>query len=649
MGHRIWKHFTKLGIIENYKQPRAKCNYCGNECNDNVIRCEGHLKICEIIDSNIKQQYFNSVSKNIQISVLNQNIQSFVDRISPSEQNDIELEFAQAIFQCGLPLSLSALKPIQELFKKIRPSFKLPSRKKLSTTLLEQVYKDTKTDVDNMIKEAEYISIIIAEHWTNYLLAIPKPVFVLAKPTGEVQQNSINIANEIENIIKSLNIEKISAVITDNAFVMKKSWSILAKKYPTIIFLGCLAHSINLLIGDIVKLDWAQKILSNAILVIKFFRQHIIPAAILKRYQQTKYGLKYKTLKFPVKTRWGSAAICLDSIKSNQLAISLAATELINHSTTTIDLEIKEIIQDNSFWDEAQNLLAILKVLANGITLFESDTSNLSQFYKWYETLKTNENLHKSFDYEKIYDIITKRWNIIYDPVIEIAYLLDSRFQGKSLANDIMTTVSDFIEKYYPKTCTKIYSQLLEYLAYTGPFNNNMAWETVNTTDQITWWTGNFLYSAPELTQFAKRILMIPTSSAASERNWSVFSYIHSKNRNRLISSKVFKLVYIYSNYRLKISQYINEKKLDNIKNNESNSEDSYWENFFSNNEDELELLDDEELLDNEELDFIDEEEFNILDNNELDFLNENELDMEFETNNIQNFDTSFEQDIEEN
>ncbi|CAG8727743.1 630_t:CDS:1, partial [Dentiscutata heterogama] len=43
---------------------------------------------------------------------------------------------------------------------------------------------------------------------------------------------------------------------------------------------------------------------------------------------------------------------------------------------------IKNIIQDNEFWNEVQNLLVILKVLASGITIFEGNTSYLSQFYK---------------------------------------------------------------------------------------------------------------------------------------------------------------------------------------------------------------------------------------------------------------------------
>ena len=155
--------------------------------------------------------------------------------------------------------------------------------------------------------------------------------------------------------------------------------------------MGCLAHNINLLVHDIIKLNWAQEILSNAILIVKYFRNHIIPAAILKKYQEDKYGSNYKTLKLPCETRWSSATNCLDSIKFNQLAISLAITELINHPTISIDLDIKNIIQDDEFWNEVQNLFVILKVLASGITIFEGNTSYLSQFYKWYKNLENNK------------------------------------------------------------------------------------------------------------------------------------------------------------------------------------------------------------------------------------------------------------------
>ena len=78
-------------------------------------------------------------------------------------------------------------------------------------------------------------------------------------------------------------------------------------------------------------------------------------------------------------------------------------------------------------------------------------------------------------------------------------------------------------------------------------------------------------------------ILSIPTSSAASERNWSTFSYIHDRKRNKLTPEHVFKLVYIYFNYKLK-----NNNIDDIITNRDENDESD------SSHNDEDEDIDDE-------------------------------------------------------
>jgi hypothetical protein len=146
---------------------------------------------------------------------------------------------------------------------------------------------------------------------------------------------------------------------------------------------------------------------------------------------------------------------------------------------------------------------------------------------------------------DNILDILSQRWSKMYHPVIEVAYLLDPQFIGRNLEADGMSIISDFIVQYYPNKAEIIYTQILQYKSQTGLFQNQLAWKTVNTVDPITWWRGNFGSSSSELCKMACRILTIPTSSAASERNWSAFSYIHDKKRNRLTSEKVFKLVYI--------------------------------------------------------------------------------------------------------
>ncbi|KAF0493593.1 zinc finger bed domain-containing protein 1-like [Gigaspora margarita] len=204
----------------------------------------------------------------------------------------------------------------------------------MSNQLLETVYNQTKLKVDKSIENAEYLTLICdewssisSEHWTNFIFATPKPVFVFAKPTEEVRQNANNIAKAKEDIIETIDKSKVCAIITDNALVMKKSWKILSNSFPNIIYMGCLAHNLNLIVQDIMKLNQIKSIFKKTKAIVKFFKNHNIPAAIFRCHQQSQ---KLKTsLKLPAKTRWRSFFICMESVKVNHVAISLTITELV--------------------------------------------------------------------------------------------------------------------------------------------------------------------------------------------------------------------------------------------------------------------------------------------------------------------------------
>ncbi|GAU37060.1 hypothetical protein TSUD_274210 [Trifolium subterraneum] len=69
--------------------------------------------------------------------------------------------------------------------------------------------------------------------------------------------------------------------------------------------------------------------------------------------------------------------------------------------------------------------------------------------------------------------------------------------------------------------------------------------------DPSEWWL-LYGYSAPELQKIAIRVLSQTTSASNCERNWSTFSYIHTKTRNRLKYQKLQKHVFEYYNMKLK-------------------------------------------------------------------------------------------------
>ncbi len=94
----------------------------------------------------------------------------------------------------------------------------------------------------------------------------------------------------------------------------------------------------------------------------------------------------------------------------------------------------------------------------------------------------------------------------------------------------------------------------------------------------------------PLLSSVAIKVLLISATSAASERNWSIYNFIHSKLRNRMTIDRAEKLVYIYWNIRIlrKLEVPLTVKEL--IKSG-VNFSDSDKESDGEQNDDDFEVL----------------------------------------------------------
>ncbi|OWZ00229.1 hypothetical protein PHMEG_00028630 [Phytophthora megakarya] len=65
------------------------------------------------------------------------------------------------------------------------------------------------------------------------------------------------------------------------------------------------------------------------------------------------------------------------------------------------------------------------------------------------------------------------------------------------------------------------------------------------------YWYGHGRKRFPFLAPIAIRVVSAPTSSAAAERVWSIYSFIWSKRRNRLSATTVEKLTFNFCNSSL--------------------------------------------------------------------------------------------------
>jgi hypothetical protein len=161
-------------------------------------------------------------------------------------------------------------------------------------------------------------------------------------------------------------------------------------------------------------------------------------------------------------------------------------------------------------------------------------------------------------------DIYNHYYEKLYHPAITISYFFDPRYKGEYLPNET-SSISYIIEETVKladvTNIGKLTREIMEYHGKSGRFSLDFLWLKEATEDPITWWS-SLEKDVPFLSQIAIKLMTIPASSAASERNWSDFGYIHNIKRNRLTNENVFKLVSIYSNLRLS-SLY--EKRLKNF------------------------------------------------------------------------------------
>ena len=362
----VWNHFEKSSERKKTETQQqhfvATCKYCNTLLSGQPQRMKNHLSnYCSSVPLDVKQQYLN-LEKTQKISDNNDNNNNSNtndDSINNNEKKiEIDTTIARAFYASGIPLATVENPFFIQALKQINPEYCLPSRKKLSTNLLEKEYKKVSEDVKKLIKNAKYIC-ITSDGWTNihqesiinFMITTPKPIFWKALETKENSHTGEYIAQQFNDVIEEIGISKIAAIITDNASNMKKAHTILQKKYSDIIFLGnnfnlilffnkiiltffflsilgCFAHNINLLIKSIIEIDLIIKeTIATVQEIIKFFKRHHIESACLTRLQKEKIG---KTIKFnlPVITRWGSHHTCLQSFLASKKALQVNKIKL---------------------------------------------------------------------------------------------------------------------------------------------------------------------------------------------------------------------------------------------------------------------------------------------------------------------------------
>ncbi|CAH0402534.1 unnamed protein product [Chilo suppressalis] len=542
-NQKIWEYYQEIN------DKTIKCRFCEIVYKQkHVVKMTRHLLVCTKTPLLVKKQLKNDSNEQScsQTSVTK----------GKNESSSLTKLFAKALFISGAPMSMVQHPLWRAFYEKL--NFKLPSRKTLATKYLDTLYNEMFKELCDDLKKATFLH-LQCDGWSNirnqgvinFLISKPEMVFVKSLDTEDHRHTSEYLCSEIEKVMKSYGEQKFVVLIGDNARNLQKAFQMLQIKYPSIVPLGCAAHSLNLLCADAMKLHVIKACIDLATDVIKCVKRSQVLSALLFKIRKDK-NIHGETLKLPCKTRWGSYVSALKSVETNKVALqTLAVNEHIQPST-----EIKATILDENFWIMVNQCVNVLKPITESIFQLEGNDYNINKVFMVLKNIKSKLQFNlattsvlENADKELLMTAVENRIAQVIKPIHLAAHLLDPIAVGQELDQNQEIDAMEFINDLANSLNIDCVADLAQYKGRGGLWSKQFTWKAAESVDPVMWWRG--ICGSTALSKIAVRILTAPCTSAATERSFSTHSFIHSVKRNRLTTERAAKISFLVYNWNL--------------------------------------------------------------------------------------------------
>jgi hypothetical protein len=452
-----------------------------------------------------------------------------------------------------------------------------------------QIHVDKKTQVYERIKKSTYPCSIAVDGWTNIrkdkvtniVVLCDSVAYYLKSVTNVTETNDATwLFEHIEPIFAELIAFgiKIVAIAADNEYLNGAFIRMLQVPYPFLVHVPCAAHTLQLIVNKIMKLDMFRSCVQSILDIVHHFDRKKANRLKLKQLQEQD-GMVYCIVR-PNDTRWSSLLACINRMLQLQRYIQFI------------------LPQYQSIWSTLSDLANFLKPFQIATDVVQSDAATLFDVYTVFHDISTHIKSMKKHNvlqhaYKQAATIFNREWrnNINIDATVASAMLSFrdiSQFsieQKKSVKKFIISFGSEYLSKYYNDkgdSTDTIQSTLLRQLSNfrgkKGEFSDSIAEFTMlqgkdTKRDCREFWDLN-IDTAPELSIVAIAILSIVASEASVERTFSAQGSVHSKQRNRLLDSRVEAEMFIKFN-NTALNKSYKDIKFNNITELTDNEEET--------------------------------------------------------------------------
>ena len=548
---------------------RGNCKACGLSVPWSMDRVASHKRgTCTAVTAEEKRKFAKRVADNLNTSdanisaELNQSMRKECSNCDLTDEmtKEINSKVADFFFRTGISFRLADSDVFKEMIKSLNPAYaeSMPSARTLSGPLLDHQYAKCSVLLEEILEASDNLT-LVSDGWTNirgdHLVNFcikasdRKPFFYTSINTSGITQNCEAVAGAIIKVFEDLGSHKFSCLITDNAPAMRAAWKLIEGKFPHISANGCAAHGVNLLIKDILNTTEYSTTIKDAEKIIKYVTNHHLVKS--KYEEQRKLASILHTLSMSVATRWFSVYNSMkDLLASKYVLIQLADKDgdtLKNISPKTTSAAVLKLIKLNEFWQGLAKLVKTIEYPANVIGKLEGDEAKLSLVYHYFG------QLYNHYEYDKIIqDKVKARLKFLFTNSMGLAYMFTPKYAANGFffdenQIDIIGYAKEFTRKIDPASADDVHQEMLSFITKMSTLPPKHK-EIIFEMDAKTYWNVFGRRDFPSLFKVAKPIVEMICSSAAAERTWSTFRFIHSRLRNRLTNERVEKLVFIYTN-----------------------------------------------------------------------------------------------------
>lgn len=161
--------------------------------------------------------------------------------------------------------------------------------------------------------------------------------------------------------------------------------------------------------------------------------------------------------------------------------------------------------------------------------------------------------MYKHFEYDKVIQLkVLQRWDFASTEFTSVSYMLTPKFAGDGFyvdndKIDSLAYVKKLVDARHPGLGDRAEEEAGQFMSKMSSLTGQ-ARESTFKLDAKCYWNIVGRSEFPTLFLCAQSVNAMVCSSAASERVWSIYRFIHTRLRNRLCNERVEKLAFIYIN-----------------------------------------------------------------------------------------------------